>query len=85
MRINVYAEELTSRVERIEKKVNGRTFVGYRLYLELPVTTPTGGQISGPFIHAGADDDDSSAITFWSRERLRSALQALQKLIEETP
>lgn len=36
MRVNVYAEEMTSRVEIVEK--NG--FTGLRVYLELPVTIP---------------------------------------------
>lgn len=36
MRVNIYAEEMTQRVEIVEK--NG--FTGLRLYLELPVTVP---------------------------------------------
>jgi hypothetical protein len=56
MRINVYAEELTNRVEIITKEVEGKTFYGARLYLYFP------GQ--GPYIHREGDDD-SSAVTFW--------------------
>lgn len=38
MRVNVYAEEMTDRVEIISKEIDGHTFTGLRLYLELPVT-----------------------------------------------
>jgi hypothetical protein len=38
MRVNIYAEELTDRVEIISKEINGQTFTGLRIYLELPVT-----------------------------------------------
>ena len=38
MRVNVYAEEMTDRVELIEKVIDGITFTGLRLYLYLPVT-----------------------------------------------
>jgi hypothetical protein len=40
MRVNVYAEEITDRVEIISKEIDGRTFTGMRFYLELPVTDP---------------------------------------------
>lgn len=36
MRVNVYAEEMTDRVEIVEKG----EFTGLRFYLELPVTLP---------------------------------------------
>ncbi len=38
MRINVYAEELTDRVEIIEKTIDGRVYTAVRFYLELPTT-----------------------------------------------
>lgn len=38
MRVNVYAEEMTDRLEIIAKEIDGRTFTGLRFYLELPVT-----------------------------------------------
>lgn len=38
MRVNIYAEEMTDRVEIISKEIDGHTFTGLRLYLELPVT-----------------------------------------------
>lgn len=40
MRINVYAEEMTDKVELIEKTTKDGTFVGVRFWLELPVTMP---------------------------------------------
>lgn len=39
MRVNVYAEEMTNRVELIEKTVDGNAYTGLRIYLELPATT----------------------------------------------
>lgn len=38
MRVNVYAEEMTDRIEIIAKDIDGQRFTGLRLYLELPVT-----------------------------------------------
>ena len=38
MRVNVYAEEMTDRVEIISKTIDGQTFTGLRFYLELPCT-----------------------------------------------
>lgn len=40
MRVNVYAEEMTDRIEIISKEIEGQTFTGLRFYLELPVTIP---------------------------------------------
>ena len=50
MRVNIYAEEMTRRVEIVEKEIDGITFTGCRFYLHLPVTTPEGGEIAGPLI-----------------------------------
>jgi hypothetical protein len=38
MRVNVYAEEMTQRIEIISKTIDEQTFTGLRFYLELPVT-----------------------------------------------
>ncbi len=38
MRVNVYAEELTERVELITKQIEGREYTAVRFYLELPTT-----------------------------------------------
>lgn len=74
MRVNVYAEEITSRIEIIEKTTKDGKFTGVRFYLELPVTMPSaaGGfdQVAGPFMHHPGDDD-SAAITFWGKADMR--------------
>lgn len=78
MRVNIYAEEMTDRVEIIEKVIDGQTFTGLRIYLELPTTVFATdgihkGQVKGPFIHRDGDDD-SSAVTFWGKRDLREVL-----------
>ena len=58
MRINIYAEELTERIEIVRRvPATGHTdqeFIGLRVYLKSP-----------PELHADAEDDDTSAVTFW--------------------
>ena len=54
MRINVYAEELTTDVCFITKDVDGRRFYGVRMFLK-----------SAEELHHTFEDDDRSAITFW--------------------
>jgi len=80
MRVNVYAEEMTDRIEIISKAIEGQRFTGLRFYLELPVTD-TGvhpadpdRQRRGPFIHHPGDDD-SAAVTFWGKRDLREVLR----------
>jgi len=77
MRVNVYAEEMTDRVEIISKATEDGEFTGLRIYLELPVTMPAVGggtrNVAGPFIHRPGDDD-SSAVTFWGKRDLRDIL-----------
>lgn len=63
MRVNVYAEEMTDRVEIIGKEIDGHEFTGLRFYLELPVAykplynagvgavRPVTPQEGGPFQH----------------------------------
>lgn len=87
MRVNVYAEEMTSEVELVEKVIDGRTYVGVRLYLHLPVTRELGTgtvpeQVRGPFIHR-LGDDDSSAITFWGKRDLRAALKKMTTMLDK--
>jgi len=83
MRVNIYAEEMTDRIEIIGKEIDGHRFTGLRFYLELPVTTnaravaeknalPVNEQ--GPFIHRPGDDD-SAAVTFWGKRDLRDMLR----------
>ena len=82
MRVNVYAEEMTDRVEIIGKEIDGQKFTGLRFYLELPVTELNGVQRRGPFIHRPGDDD-SSAVTFLGKRDLRELLRkALARLDE---
>ena len=86
MRVNIYAEELTERIEIISKEIEGQTFTGLRLYLELPVTVKQGtienDHIRGPFLHRPGDDD-SAAITFWGKRDLRHILLiAIRELTE---
>lgn len=81
MRVNVYAEEMTDRIEIISKEIDGHTFTGLRFYLELPATVGD-KQYQGPFIHHPGDDD-SSAVTFWGKRDLRDMLcKALLELNE---
>ena len=78
MRINVYAEEMTSRVELVVKpEVVGAdgapvTFYGIRLYLASP-----------PELHRTEHDDDASAITFWFRT-VREALAMREQFLAGT-
>lgn len=80
MRVNIYAEELTNNVTVVRKEADGHKYVGFRLFLHLPVTiNPDGvkdrGQqpsnVVGPFLHRKGDDD-SSAVTFWVEEKEES-------------
>ena len=81
MRVNIYAEELTDRIEIVSKKIDGQVYTGLRFYLELPATVD-GVQYSGPFMHRPGDDD-SSAVTFWGKARLVGLLgKAVSMLIE---
>jgi len=89
MRVNVYAEEMTSRVEIISKEIDGTKFTGLRFYLELPCTIPASLMdkqretinVRGPFIHRPGDDD-SAAVTFWGKRDLREVLQVALRLLD---
>jgi hypothetical protein len=84
MRVNVYAEEMTNRVELVRKEVGGEVFTGVRFYLELPVTVgEIGGVIRGPFLHHRGDDD-SAAVTFWGKQELRKALEKALDLLNSS-
>lgn len=81
MRVNVYAEEMTDKVELITKEVDGKEFTAIRFWLELPATVD-GQQYQGPFMHY-PDDNDSSAVTFWGKKGLRAALEKAIQLLDE--
>lgn len=81
MRVNVYAEEMTDRIEIISKEIDGRRFTGLRFYLELPCMED-GVQHQGPFIHRPGDDD-SSAVTFWGKRDLRKVLREALNMLDE--
>jgi hypothetical protein len=75
MRVNVYNEEITDRVELTEKNVNNVTFNGISIYV-------------GPVIEHTPGDDDSSAVTFWvsdeyTRGQLRTALTKALTILDE--
>lgn len=93
MRVNVYAEEMTRRVEIVEK--NG--FTGLRLYLHLPVSFHRDGarlipadvvdtnqaeHLQAPFMHHPGDDD-SSAVTFWGKTDLREVLKIMEAKLND--
>ena len=80
MRVNIYAEEMTDRVELVTKDIEGQTFTAVRFYLELPATVG-GEQYQGPFIHRPGDDD-SSAVTFWGKRDLRPVLRKALALLD---
>lgn len=64
MRVNIYGEELTDRIELVTKQVDDYTFYGVRFWLKFPNQEW--------WIHRKVDgqpDDDSTAITFWATSR----------------
>jgi hypothetical protein len=81
MRVNVYAEEMTDRLEIISKQIDGHNFTGLRLYLHLPATV-NGQHYQGPFMHRDGDDD-SSAVTFWGKRDLREVLRKALAMLDE--
>lgn len=93
MRVNVYAEEMTDRIEIISKEIDGKEFTGLRLYLELPAAYVVDEKTYGlrpatiaddqQAVHYQAPfihrpgDDDSSAVTFWGKQDLRVVLRKM--------
>lgn len=91
MRVNVYAEEMTERLEIVKKETPDGKFTGLRFYLELPVTVPIfdnagkrmGNTVhKGPFMHKEGDDD-SAAVTFWGKRDLRTMLRKAINMLDE--
>ena len=99
MRVNVYAEEMTDRIEIISKEIDGRTFTGLRFYLALPAsyvpdgTCPMGHpatvEDTKQATHYQAPfihrpgDDDSAAVTFWGKRDLRDVLRKALAQLDE--
>lgn len=89
MRVNIYAEEMTDRLEIISKEIEGQSFTGLRFYLELPATFPAPPYddeektmtVRGPFIHHPGDDD-SAAVTFWGKRDLRDVLRKALEMLD---
>lgn len=73
MRINVYSQELTPEVLRIEKESNtGRVYQAAQLILH-----------SSDRLHHPPEDDDRSAVTFWlptSAHRREEMAQAFERI-----
>jgi hypothetical protein len=73
MRINVYSQELTSEVVRIEKVSNtSRVYAAAQLILH-----------SSDKLHHPPEDDDRSAVTFWlprSPERCEEMAKAFEEI-----
>jgi hypothetical protein len=81
MRINVYSQELTDEVHRIEKKSNtGLIYSAVQFMLH-----------SSPMLHHPPQDDDRSAVTFWipksdgRRQALAQAFERAAALIRSAP
>lgn len=99
MRVNVYAEEMTDRIEIISKEIDGHNFTGLRFYLELPASfhrNPENGTLVPARLediqqarHLQAPfihrpgDDDSSAVTFWGKRDLREVLRQALARLDE--
>jgi hypothetical protein len=98
MRVNVYAEEMTDRIEIISKEVDGHEFTGLRIYLELPASYFHGGSsdlirpasvtdtVQAQHLQAPfihrPGDDDSSAVTFWGKRDLRKILRKALDMLD---
>lgn len=81
MRINVYSQELTGEVIRVEKESNtGIVYNAAQLILH-----------SSPMLHHPPMDDDRSAITFWlpkssaRREDMAKAFEEIARIFRESP
>lgn len=99
MRVNVYAEEMTDRVQIISKEIDGHAFTGLRFYLELPVTIPPHAQAATKLLAVPPreddlpairgpfvhrpGDDDSAAVTFWGKQDLRVVLRKALAMLDE--
>lgn len=63
MRVNVYAEEMTDRIEIISKPIDGHVFTGLRFYLELPTSVPRDFKVAGsPYLSPTRDESISKVV-----------------------
>lgn len=99
MRVNIYAEEMTDRLQVISKEIEGQTFTGMRFYLALPTSfikdgSSPMGRPATPADTKQADhyqapfihhpgDDDSAAVTFWGKKDLREVLRKALAMLDE--
>lgn len=81
MRINVYSQELTPEVQRVEKEANtGVTYHAAMLMLH-----------SSPMLHHPPRDDDRSGVTFWlpksqrRREEMALAFEQIAAIFRTAP
>lgn len=81
MRINVYSQELTDEVKRLEKEADtGVVYSAVQMMLH-----------SSDKLHHTAEDDDRSAVTFWlpksveRRELLAKTFETLAALVRTAP
>lgn len=77
MRVNIYAEETTDRIEIISKEIDGHAFTGLRFWLAFP-----GDDGKPQWFQHRPDDDDSSAVTFWGKRDLRVVLRKALELLD---
>lgn len=89
MRVNVYGEELTNRIEVVTKEADGYTFYGLRFWLKFPNAD---WWIHRKVTNEGEleNDDDSSAVTIWAENKeqlwdlFQQAIDELEQPTEET-
>lgn len=81
MRVNIYSQELTDEVKRVEKVSNtGLTYSAVQMILH-----------SSPMLHHPPADDDRSAVTFWlpksaeRREQLAGAFEQMAAMVRQAP
>lgn len=81
MRVNVYSQELTSEVKRIDKVSNtGLTYCAVQMLLH-----------SSDRLHHPPEDDDRSAVTFWlpksldRREQLARTFEQMAREVRDAP
>lgn len=75
MRVNVYAEEMTDRIEIISKTIDGHEFTGLRIYLELPVSVPRDFAVKASPYLSSTRDEHTKRLAFNSKDQQAVNLQ----------